>query len=802
MDAQDLPTPSDAWAELQQGVGQVVDQTVTADDAARRANPDLVIPDKIGIDDPNIVAVLDRLGRDLASDPRTFSPGPDAPPLIKRLANLLAAGDWLPGESSQPDLAWAWVRVLFAGFGFELHGECTDALRAVHDSCPFERDESQSDWFKSANSARLLTGWPLCTVRMDWTTVAQSFGTTAGEAGFPHDWLRALAVTHLAKYGRRTSDSTKHWFVYRGGTQDIRLSTNEPFSPLASALSRHERALSTTFRLGKERKKDHHKPSVALRHVLGRVTLASFERLKPVTDTPKDWLLGPHPRLVPTSLQTGLIPVSLKVSNVWSMAISSTPTSPQLQIDVSPLPPSASLFDYDWPDDDLTQADADFASRVPTSLTNYELPFDRILSVFPNAVPPVDDAEGYRALLNAALIAPFIPGCREFPPIYICPHIPTDEGATSTGKSTLAKALAAVYSPALNDVGTIRVGNDGAPSARNILALIERHGTAALDEFLLSKDPDHPMSEAKILNLATGDSVSFGKALSNAADTVRLTAPLMLASKVVRGKIDMFNRSLRIELTPLTGAMTNQTYTLLTSGAWSTETSLHARAAALMYGGLVSLTKDQLAYPPEHYRFHTIRALAVLLLARAENLTVDVATTRIDSVHAAIIQRHMEQLIKSMDTGLSVNAAESGTAMFTYDHLFGPDVMDDDVFVQAGGLGNRPIRDYLRLASDARNMSASRMVGESYGEDFTGSERQLVISLNRSLIKGLANGPVKLGGQRGLDGWHVSCKDLKEIRPKFALERLSAGMPLSAQQSGIRVMPDAGPIPPFPGATP
>lgn len=794
-----IPDLTDAWGALTLGVASVVNETATADDAGRLADPDLVIPAKIDIDDPNIVAVLDRLGRDLAADPRTFDPGEPAVPLIRRLAKLLASADMLPGESSQPDLTWAWVRVLFAGFGYARHAEVTDALSQTHDYCPFDRDESASDWFKAANSARLLTGWPLCTVRMDWDAVANAFGTTAGEPQFPNQWLSALAVTHLAKYGHRSQDSERHWFVFRGGTQDMRFSTHDPMSPLESAMSKHAKGLALALHLRPQPKKQHHRPSVAMRSVLGKVTLASFERLKPMTDVPKDWLLGPHPRLSPIATQPGLIPVQLAVSNIWTMRLASTVASPQLQINVEPAPPTPGMLDYDWPDEELTQADTDFAKRIPGNLTNYELPFDRILQVFPNAVPPVDDAEGYRALLNAALIAPFIPGCREFPPIYICPHIPTDEGATSTGKSTLAKALATVYSPALNDVGSIRVGNDGAPSARNILALIERHGTAALDEFLLSKDPDHPMSEAKILNLATGDSVSFGKALSNAADTVRLSAPLFFASKVVRGKIDMFNRSLRIELTPLTAAMDHKTYQLLTSGSWSTETSLHARAAALMYSGVVELTKDTLAYPPEHYRFHTIRALAVLLLSRAENLTTTAATQRIDTVATQIIARHQEQLIRSMDTGLSVNAAESGTAMFTFDHLFGPDVMDDDVFLSAGALGNRPIRDFLRLACDQRGMSAARMVGETYGEDFTGSERQLVISLNRSLVKALANGPAKLQGQRGLDGWHVSCANLLDVRPKYALERLTANAPIGVQGGTVAVLPDSGPIPPFIG---
>lgn len=789
-----VPNAVDAWAVLQTGVTSVVDAELTADEAARRADLDLCIPDKLGVDDPGIIDVLDALGRSAAVDLRLYRPGPLAPALIRRLAHLLASGEYLPGESSQPDLAWAWVRVLFGGFGYEQHSTVVRALSATHGHCPFTADEPVQDWLKSLGSARLLCGWPVGLVRFPWQRIAQAFGPTAGKPqGAPEFWLVIAAVCELAKYGRRGDRNGHDWFVYRGSAQDIRVPISAPNVPLSGGAGRSGATLyANIFKLTPVKAKEFHRPSNAFRAVISKLTLAAFERLKPMADVPKDWVLAPHPRLVPCAEEPGLVPVQLRAQGVWEMRITSG-AQPQLEILVDPLAPSAHVFDYDWPDEAPTGADDEFAKRIPPKLTNYELPFDRILDVFPNAVPPVDDAEGYRALLNAALISPFMVSCREFPPVYICPHVPTDEGATATGKSTLAKALATVFSPALNDVGTIRLGNDGAPSARNILALIERHGTAALDEFLLSKDPDHPMSEAKILNLATGDSVSFGKALSNTADTVKLTAPLFLASKVVRGKIDMFNRSLRIELTPLTSAMDNKTYVQLTSGAWSTETNLHARAAALLYAGVTEITKDSLPYPPEHYRFHTIRALAVLLLARSENLPLDIATKRIDDVHLSIIKRHQEQLVKSMDTGLSVNAAESGTAMFTFDHLFGYDIMDDDVFLQAAALGNRPIRDYVKLACDSRGVSAQRLVGETYGDEFTGSERQLVIALNRSLQAALANGPAKLAGQRGLDGWHVTSKNLSDIRPKYALERIGAGSGFSAPVQGpVFQIPDIG----------
>lgn len=791
---------ADAWADMMQGVDAVVDATVTADDAQRHSNPDLIIPAKIGIEDADIIATLDRLGRELSADPRTYAAGPVGEDLVRRLAGLLAAGEFLPGESSQPDLAWAWVRVLFAGFGHALHGQSVDALRASHEFCPFDRDESVADWMKQAQAARLLTGWPLTTCRMPWDAVQRAFGTTAGPVGFPDKWLTVLAICHLAKYGRRSESGSDHLFVFRGCAQDIRLPTADLQTPLASALGRHGTALASLFGLAPTKKKEHHKPTIAMRAALGALTLASFDRLIPMAQCPRDWLQGPHPRLAPCAVTPGLVPVSMQPSGVWHMRMSCQPGKPT-EILIDPLPANPALLDYDWSVEPADETDVAFASRIPSSLTDFELPFDRITEVFHNVVCPLDDDAAYRAICNATLVGPFIAGVREFPPVYVCPHTPTEEGATNTGKTSLAKALSWVFAPGLQSVGSVRIGNDGAPSARVVLALIERHGTVAIDEFLLPKDPDHPLAESKILNLATGDAVSFGKTMSNDANTVRLSAPLFISSKVVRGKADMFNRSIRVELGPLTDTMDHTTYEKVTDGSWSTLTALHARAAALLYAGVVTMAKSQLAYPPEHWRFHSLRALAVLLLARAENVALDVATARVDAAHKEMSVRHHAMLVKAMDTGLSLNAAESGSAMFTFDHLFGEDLMSDDIFMAASALGERPIKDFLRLAADQMGMSASRMVAENYGDDFSGSERQLTISLTRSLMKAVTAGPAKLAGHRGLDGWHITCANPSDIRPKFALERLIKGMSTPALQS-TPVFVDIAPLAPFPKGTP
>jgi hypothetical protein len=737
-----------------------VDQAVAQALAQQRTDPNVPLPRALDLDDA-IADALTALCRDQSiSNYIGVALSDQAEALVKRWVRILSAAKVFPDPSHQnQDMAWAPWRCAFAAFGYAAHALVVREIQTCQPHCPWETDETANDWLRSAIDARHQSGWPLTMARLPWEPTAAAFGSTAGMPQAPDKWLVALAALHLARYARRGTRDGRSTLALRPGTQDFRFLVGEAETPITTGIARSLSGVYSVLKIqpaAKTKAGGYHRPSEAMLFILKHITLKVLDPLIAVTQVPRPWVLGPHPRLVGCAMEPGLTPVSLKLDNVWRMNMVAAPNQP-VMVKIEPLETCLEALDYDWPTEAADSTDDAFTAVLPPTLNDFELPFDRICSVFHNVESPVPDAGAYRAALNATLLSPFLKDCREFPPIYLCPQVPTDDGATNTGKSTLAKALACVYSPALNGVGTVKVGSEGAPSARVILSLLERHGTAAFDEFVLSKDPDHPLSETKILNLATGDAVSFGKVMSNDGALVRLAAPLFISSKVVRGKVDMFNRSLRIELGQLASTMNHETYAQVQDGTWSFETALHARAIALLYGASVEQAKLAIPYPPKHWRFHTLRALASLLLSRDENLTLADASVRIDNMIDQMVSRHTDMLSKSMDTGLSASAVESGSVLLGYQHLFSEDMMNDDVFVLAQSLGARPVRDYLKLAADAVAMTPARLVGETYGKDFAGTERQLVLALNRSLVSAMPNigDYVPLPGQRGTDGWIV-----------------------------------------------
>jgi hypothetical protein len=776
MDATDGPSPPSA-----------VNPQGFAEDLARRNDLSLAYHGRLGTL-TDLESQTDALTR---TDARLFADAPadpDAEPMVRRLAALLVACDVLPKDPDYPDLRWAWVRCLFAGLGYRTHGLATRLLVATHPTCPFDENETHQEWMRHLFTARTTCGWPASTCRTPWLSISQLLPVVPIDHGAGQHtlWHVALVLCHLARYGRWGSGPA---FVLRSQTTDLRYDADSVTVPLTIALVKSAANLSAALGAKKLSKKESHAPTSAVQFVLSRLTIACFEPLIPPSQVPKDWIVGPHPRLVGCATEPGLVPVSLKTDGVWRVRVNTTPGQPTA-IAIEPLPVATLALDYDWPAEQRTPAHEVFAASLPTAVSTFELPFDRIVQAFPNLECPVQDQQAYRAIVNSTLIGPYLDDCREYPPVYICPAEQTDEGATNTGKSTLAKALAVSYAPGLAQYGSLKVSSDGAPAARALLALLERFGTACFDEFLLSKDPDHPLSETKILNLATGDSVAFGKVWANQICAARLSAPLFIAAKVVRGKVDMFNRSLRLELGPLTHQMTTSTYTELQSGRWSLLTGLHARVAGRMYQDLVSQVKATLPTPPGHWRFPTLRALASILLSYDENIPVEQAAERIDLAVKAITERHLVALGKAMDSGLSVSAAESGSTLFGVDHLFSEDFCSDAAFLACEALGTQPVREFLKAICDWAKLSPAKLVADVYGAEFTGTERQLVLSLNKSLTARLTRSGdlYRLPGHRGDLGWHIERGADLGTRARFHLVSLT---PNQIAQAPVTAMDDS-----------
>jgi hypothetical protein len=380
-----------------------------------------------------------------------------------------------------------------------------------------------------------------------------------------------------------------------------------------------------------------------------------------------------------------------------------------------------------------------------------------MIDAFPHMEFPVSDHDAYLAMLDSIMIVPFLgfPDTkREFPLVFSCPHDPTIEGSTNTGKTTLAEALARVFAPG---VKAARVVGGGSPDVRSFAANLKTHGTAAVDEFVSTRLSDnHPLREENLMAVATGGLIDVGMVMSNDAHGVGLRYPIFISSKVVYGRSDTFNRAFRLEVSRLEKSDPG-VYQAIVDGYWSFAVSLDCRLIATQLEPAVKAVYNSLATSGASWRYLVHRATAAHILAVREQIPADLAANRIDRLWSSMTDRFTEQVSLAASNGLTATAADSsGITALTVDSLFSGDILEDDSFSVISALGAVAVRQVLQEILRQRGLdSVADLFGHTFGEQFRCSEQQACRVFVASVRKLMPNpGDVLvLSGHRGASGW-------------------------------------------------
>jgi hypothetical protein len=213
----------------------------------------------------------------------------------------------------------------------------------------------------------------------------------------------------------------------------------------------------------------------------------------------------------------------------------------------------------------------------------------------------------------------------EFPLMFFLPFVGTLEGSTNQGKTTLALAWNRTLEPRIDSPSAMYRGGS-APAIRSVAAPLFKFGTAVYDEFLLPHSPDHFLSQGGVQSLATGGTVTPGRAMEN-CEGVRLKYPLCFAAKVAPDVPDLLNRMIPTFLDPITPAntATEEELAWIVSGGFSLESRLKAVLYAektefltRIKGGML---RDGSTIPPMKiatggFRFNATFAVALTFAAR------------------------------------------------------------------------------------------------------------------------------------------------------------------------------------------
>lgn len=652
---------------------------------ARTNDPSLPVHDKLYPETPSdlidkLDAACQRPGTmaGMLKEKRPLDPGTSD--LIRRAIVILAAVDRIPTKPTEyPELIWGRIRASFAGLGYAAHPELCRALDdAGFTDHPFTPSESYQDWLKAAHAARNDSGFPLSTCYVQWPELAAVYGAVEGaEADTQLEpWHLSVLAFHLASYVRREGTS-KILYYYRDSVA-LPVAAGHASTPIMDGLQRLGASFAGMLGAKTTSKKQHHSPSIAIRKMLKAVLITSLPSVpNGIGSPPPGLILGPGAKLESVPPTDEPVPSRLRLAGAYALILDAKAKRARF----TPSTADAVLREYSWPTPgtDSVAKQAAFDSRMPGQIpyADLELPFDRLCGLFRNIIVPAQDPAAYRARLNAALIGSFLPGAEEERPmIFVVPEEPSGTKSTGTGKTSVATALLKVFAPGLD--ASMPDTHGGTATARHALLHIHQHGTALFDEFVFSRSPDAPLSEAKLRTLTSGKAVQLALVSSNEATDVRLSAPLFASAKYVQCEDDMRSRALFVTVGSFAGCgMGAAEIAAVTSGAWSHRTQLMLRVYAALVAPDVADATLLLPSPGEHaWRYPTMRALASLLLANEESIPLADAAARIDGDVAAASKRSMVHTKEAHRHGIT---ADSTSVVFGIEQVFSEQFCSEDI---------------------------------------------------------------------------------------------------------------------------
>lgn len=699
---------------------------------------------------------FDRICRD---NPRPTRPlqGADLE-VLRRFARLmptlrLVSVDHDPNAA---EFVWSHIRCILAAAGHANHAGLARTLADLYPLCPLDPDEDEAEWNKLLVDARNNCGWPTGIACLPWTSVFRMFEASKLEkGGVPAEaprWLRAVAALHVLKHLRYDHDRNE--LVARHESRTAAGAVAMPRSPLHLATDSPTRAaLLGVLGYAGGRTIDH-VPSTALLGAVATLTPSDLLTVTSPPALPPDYLTATGANLRPTPVVEGFIRHGYQAAGVYracpdgkvrpvsDSAVCSGVRLGGLNEKLEPLPIPASYDPTAWPSTLMCAA-------------------------WPN-LHPACHSEVFAAIFDALVLMPLcqgIPNADRERPIIVCePKDPTVAGATKTGKSLAAHAIARVFAPGCPLLRAL--DTNSAADARAVAASLDMHGTTAIDEFLLPRSPAAMLCEQNLLALATGASVAVGKVYDNKGMALSLRYPLVVSSKLWDGKVDLLGRSFPILFGALTPAQRadGALYAQIVSGEWSLGVRLSALALIrdLKLEEMVRDAVGTLGSGSMRYNCH--RTLAAVILSLRQNVDLNDAADLLDAEWEKLLEWAEDRVVAAHDSGLASAARSQGELRLTLPHIF--DTLTPEQLTQvaqsSGGLLT-PGR-LFDLAMEALGWS-SRSLASSI-EDLCGqridgiSRRTVAHALGRDARRRLPSvgGAWTLPGYHGVSGWQLTRK--------------------------------------------
>lgn len=485
---------------------------------------------------------------------------------------------WGLGEGTEPDWRWSVALSLLAGLG-------TTSVRYILSNL---RDEEDLDFWVNCTEEELsrdilkcqqISGYPIGLFRCPWPKVQRALGAeifSRKTGTYAPKVLIAGMLLHIYKHCRISYGvETNHLVVAHKGHYGMYALTGGQMDQMFLGVLNKGICKDLCHMLGIPY------PTGKVDTWVTQAALTIFGKLMP-RDLCRSRSLGDKCLYIAGPTTTVVKIAERASTNKWvntgiarkHVAKMDMETG---KVDKDFLVTGADTIMYDWP---VTNAGDDLMRNWVSQLPDVILPepgADVILRRVKN-VNDLGEPDGYRALINAVLTADLarrdlagsdVGGLltQEYPLLYVLPMGHTMEDTTNQGKTNFGRIIGRAMVPAIT-VTKMNMSSS-APAQRTIAVPLEIYGTAIFDEFQIPADASHFLDSGGIQALATGTSVSPGKASENHPG-LWLKHPLVLVSKVAVAPEDIINRSIPTfmdKLTTQTRAVGKELNELMTSTA-------------------------------------------------------------------------------------------------------------------------------------------------------------------------------------------------------------------------------------------
>lgn len=548
-------------------------------------------------------------------------------------------------DPQHAEFHWAAMRCLLAGFGHGAHAVATEILTSIYPQCPLVADIEYEAWIKDLHEAHQMCGLPVTLLSIPYHQLRGAVGQD--EVRNLRDdpaawwWLRPVAAVHVIKHTRVEGYHIRA--RYRGA--DIMFDSQRTVNIVLQRCRQLGPSLGFTG-VGKPKA------------VVSQAALAEDSISHCITDgdllgiMPRarahHLITGPWARCLPDPTRMdGWVQHGLRLEGVYELRGTDVQAAHGSDEDI---------LAYGWEVYIDTPEDREnrirFDAARPRTVAEEHWPTDYLRAAFPNLVPCSPDVEAQYALIDAVLLVAAarhrLPDAsREYPMLWVLPHVAEHSESTNQGKTLFMQLIAQSMTPGIPVVRC--PDSSSAPDIRGFCHQWEQFGTVCLDEWRTPRTTNHPLFHDNIQSMITGKSVVIGKVMSNDPRPLRLTQPLVASAKCVSLPPDMVNRSLFLFLRTLTPEERANVdiVSLVETGRLPMLMSLSSRMWAEKL-----LTDPLLPQAMTTFRFNLHAAMAVRIMTTRYGITGPEAMDRLTKVADAMARRYRIHLGEAERTGL------------------------------------------------------------------------------------------------------------------------------------------------------